>query len=229
MEEQTQNTQPVVIATPDKEFKQRANSAYSFAIKDGRLVWNFPNIGTLVLDPAKVSAVNRARAINHGLKQRVIDGAALDADASGKVDPKAKYAEMQRIIEHLESGTDDWNLKPSAGTTGPASYVTRALVEMGTYVVNLAVFGEKGAEKVDVSTTEKANAFVKRLAESPNLKLKGEMGKARTWLETNSKKIREKIAEIRAAETPVVDVDAEIEELMADEQPSDEPGEAPAE
>lgn len=200
--------------TQDKEFKQRSNSAYAFAIKDGRLIWTFPAIGTLVLDPSKVSATNRARAINHGLKQRVIDAAALDADATGKVDPKAKYAEMQRMIEHLESGSEEWNLKPSVGATGPASYVTQALVAIKTY---------QGA---DVSTNELANAFVERVSKVEALKLKGEMGKARKWLEENSKQIREKIAELRAAEAPAVNADEELAKLMggagekADETPA---------
>lgn len=190
-----------------KGAKQRSNSAYAFSVIDGKLIWDFPAYGKLSLDPNKVSATNRARGMMFGLKQRVADAAALDADATGKVDPKAKYAEMQRMIEHLESGAEEWNLKPSAGTAGPASYVTKALVALATY---------QGA---DVSDTEKANAFVKKVAEAPKLNLKGEMGKARTWLEANSKVIREKIAEIRAAEAPVVDADAELAALMGQEEP----------
>lgn len=184
------------------ERKQRSNSAYSFAIKDGKLVWTYPSLGTLTCDPDKVSAVNRARCMLFGMKQRINDAAALDAGADGKVDPQAKFAEMQRMIEHLESGTTDWALKPSAAATGPASYVTQALVAIKTY------------QGIDVSTSELANAFVKRVADTPKLKLNGEMGKARKWLEANSKVIREKIAELRAAEAPAVDADAELASLM---------------
>lgn len=190
-------------ATEAAKPKQRANSAYIFAMKDGKLVWTYPGIGELTLDPAKVSATNRARFIVHGMKQRVNDAAALDAGPDGKVDPKAKYDEMARMIEHLESGTEDWNVKPSGDRAGPASFVTQALVALGTY---------QGA---DVSDTEKANAFVKRVAELPALKLGGEMAKARKWLEANSKAIREKIAELRAAEKPAVDADAELAAMIA--------------
>lgn len=182
--------------------KQRSNSAYIFSLRDGKLVWAYPGIGELVLDPDKVSATNRARFIVHGMKQRVNDAAALDAGADGKVDPQAKYAEMQRMIEHLESGTEDWNIRPSAGSTGPASYVTQALVALGTY------------QGTDVSTPELANAFVKRVADAPKLKLGGEMGKARKWLEANSRLIRDKIAELRAAETPAIDADSAMGELL---------------
>lgn len=182
--------------------KQRSNSVYRFGTVDGKLVWDFGELGRLTLDPDSVSATNRARFIVHGMKQRVNDAGALDAGPDGKVDPKAKFAEMQRMVEHLASGTDEWNLRPSADRTGPASYVTQALVMLGTY------------QGIDVSTPELANAFVKRVAELPKLNLKGEMGKARKWLEANSKQIREAIEMIRAAETPAVDADAEIAQMM---------------
>lgn len=218
------------------ERKQRANSAYVFGMRDGKMTWTYPGLvpvahkgadgmGTgeftmvdavLTLDPAKVSAVNRARAMIFGLKQRVNDAAALEAGPDGRVDRKAKYDEQRRMIEHLESGTDDWNLKPAAPSNVQASYVTRALVAMGTYAANLAMFGGTGAEKVDVSDEAKANAFVKRIADSPALKLKGEVGKARDWLEKNSRKVREKIAELRAAEAPAFDADAMVEEIEGD-------------
>src|SRR3954469_698378 len=79
---------PVEIAMEDKEMKQRSNSAYSFAIKDGKLIWSYDGIGSLSFDPTKASATNRARAIVHGFKQRIIDAAAKDTDkATGKTDP----------------------------------------------------------------------------------------------------------------------------------------------
>lgn len=206
--EQQDKTLAVGFAT---ERKQRSNSAYVFAIKDGKLTWTFPEIGTLAFDPDKASAVNRARAMVFGFKQRINDAAALDADASGKVDPKAKYAEMERMIAHYETGTDDWALKAGAGA-GVASMVTQALVALGTY------------QGRDVSDTEKANAFVKAVAEAPKLKaqLKGEMAKARKWLEDNSKIIREKIAELKAAQTPAIDADEAMGELLGD-GPGEEP------
>ena len=202
MDNESQANSTEQASAAPKTPKQRANSAYVFSIKDGKLVWSYPGIGELTLDPSKVSATNRARFIVHGMKQRVNDAAALDAGPDGKVDPRAKFDEMQRMIEHLESGTEDWNVKPSADRVGPASYVTQALVAIGTY------------QGQDVSTPDLANAFVKRVADLPKLKLGGEMAKARKWLEASSKMIRDKIAEIRAAEKPAVDADAELEELM---------------
>lgn len=202
---------PASEPTFAKGGKQRSNSAYAFSMVDGKLVWDYPGLGRLVFNPDKASATNRARAMVFGFKQRIIDAAALDADATtGKVDPKAKFAEQQRMIEHLESGSEEWSLKPQAGAgTGQVSYVTKALVQIGQF--SGASAGLPG--KVDVSTAELANAFVKRVAEFPPRGLKGEMGKARSWLEANSKQIREAIAAIRAAEQPAFDADVEIEEL----------------
>lgn len=200
MEQQDQQA-PVTPKAP----KQRANSAYIFSMQDGKLVWTYPGIGELRLDPSKVSATNRARFIVHGMKQRVNDAAALDAGPDGKVDPQAKYAEMQKMIEHLESGTEEWNVRASAGGgSGPASYVTQALVALGQY------------QGQDVSTPDLANAFVKRVAELPKLKLGGEVGKARKWLEANSRIIREKIAELRSAETPAIDADSALEDFLTE-------------
>lgn len=53
----------------------------------------------------------------HGLKQRVCDAAALDCDPETGRRPTAeeKYLEMQRIIEHLTSGTDQWRLNGTSG------------------------------------------------------------------------------------------------------------------
>lgn len=182
--------------------KQRANSAYIFNVEDGKMVWTYPGIGRIEFDPNKASATNRARAMAYGWKQRINDAAALDAGPDGRVDAQAKFDEQKRLVEYYESGAEEWALKSTGIGAGATAYVTQALVAIGQY------------QGFDVSTTELANAFVKRLAEAPKLKLGGEIGKARKWLEANSKIVREKIAELKAQETPQVDADKEIEELM---------------
>ena len=201
MEEQSSESRNVVLAGFMEERKQRANSAYTFALRDGKLVWTYPGIGEVEFDPSKASATNRARAMMFGWKQRLQDAAALEAGPDGKVSPRAKYDEMKRMAEHYEQGGEEWNLR-AAAPTGPASYVTQALIALGTYAGK------------DVSTAEKANAFVKAVADEPKLGLKGQVGKARTWLESHSKQIREKIEELRAGETSDFDADAELENLV---------------
>lgn len=65
----------------------------------------------------------------HGLKQRVCDAAALDCDPETGRRPTAedKYLEMQRIVEHLTSGTDQWRLHGEARPR--LSLLLRCLIE----------------------------------------------------------------------------------------------------
>lgn len=194
--------------------QMRSNSVYTFrGLRNGKLVWYYPGKNEeMMVDPDAGSFANRFRAMIFGIKQRIQDGGAVLADEkTGKVDPDEKWEEMKRVAVAWNSGTTDWSLKPQAGATGPASYVTKALVALKTYM------GQ------DVSDAEKANAFVKDLAENPKFaqyKFGGQVGKVRTWLEANSKVIREKVAEIRAAEATQVDADAELAKMLkAAEQP----------
>ena len=190
------------------ETKKRANSVYTFTVQDGKQRFDFGTIGTIVFDADKASAENRARAMAHGFKQRIVDAGALEAGADGKVDPVAKFNEMFRVAEHLMSGSVEWNVK--GGGAGATSYVTRALVALGTFA------------KTDVSTYDKANAFVKSLAESTKPEVvkygfKGQVGKARAWLEANSKAIAAEIDRIKAEEAKDVapaDADAILDDLM---------------
>lgn len=190
------------------EPKRRANSAYLFTEQDGKMVFDFGAIGKATFDPDKASAQNRARAMKHGFKQRIIDAAALSADAAtGKTSPAEKLAEMIRVIEHLESGSTEWNLTAKAGG-GSVSYVTRALVRLGTFA------------GVDVSTPDKANAYVKSIADSTDpkfapMKFGGQVGKVRDWLAARSKTVMAMIETIKAEEAqnlPEVDADALLEE-----------------
>ncbi len=187
--------------------KRRVNSAYTFLMQDGKLTFDFGVHGKLVFDPDKASAQNRARAMVHGFKQRIIDAAALSAGADGKVDVEAKVAEMRRVIEHLESGSTEWNLKPAAA--GAGSYVTKALVRLATY----------GGQ--DVSTPELANAYVKALADSTKPEIVkfgfgGQVAKVRAWLEANSAKVRTAIEAIKAEELAAAKVDVDADELLGE-------------
>lgn len=207
-----QYMQATTFGKADKQ--QRENSCYVFkGILDGKLTWEFPSIKrTITVDPEKASLANRARCMVFGLKQRVQDGGAVNrSDKSGAVKSGAdfveeKYTEMKRVADHLESGSDQWAIVDRAAPTNVnASYVTKALVALGTY------------QGRDVSDSEKANAFVIAVSKVEKLGLKGEVGKAREWLEKNSKVIAEKIRELRAAEA-AIDADTALAELMPTEE-----------
>lgn len=94
-----------------------ANGQLKYKLIDAtHLAWTVPDgQPDLVLDMGKVHANNVRWAAVHGFKRRVADGAALSADtATGKSATWAdKRAAMQEIITHLESGSDQWNLRAS--------------------------------------------------------------------------------------------------------------------
>ena len=183
-------------ATPTTtEAKRRANSAYTHTILNGCHTFDFGQaIGKLTFDPAKASAENRARAMMHGFKQRIIDAAALEAGADGKVDVAAKFSEMKRIVDHLESGAVEWNVKTADGERGSASLVSQALVRIG-----------KATDLVA------ANEMVKKLAAD---KFEGKIGKAREHLATATK-VREAIRAIEdeSAAKTALNADAMLDEL----------------
>lgn len=167
---------------------------YTVTVIDGNLEWDFPGVGKFTSFPAKESAQARAFLLMYGRRQWIQDGGAVSADG-GAVDPMEKFKGMKARNDLLNSGAE--NLRPPRGeTAGRQSWVTRALVALGTY------------QGHDTSTIEKANALVRRIAEEPKLGLGGQMGKARTWLENNSRIISAKIAELKAREAPEVDFDA---------------------
>lgn len=192
------------------ETKMRANSAYTYAVLDGKPTWTYPGIGTFSVDPDKIDASSRHFLMLYGIKQWVNDGGAVEAGPDGKVNPAAKYNGSRERAELLNQGTPSTGLLRRGGGATAFSYVTRALVALGTY------------QGTDVSTYDKANAFVKRLAEDPKLEkfgFKGQVGKVRTWLENNSKSISAEIEKIKAAEaegTSAADADAELAALMGD-------------
>ena len=174
--------------------KKRANAIAQFSMQDGVLTWDFGAIGKVTLDPEKVSAVNRARAMTFGLKQRVADAAALsrDPETGASATPEEKFAEMTRMAEHLASGTDQWELRAAGPRDDAASWVSKALVHLGK-----------------AANTTEANEKVRKLAEA---KFGGEIGKARAAL-AKATDVAAAILELRTAAQPVGDMDAD--EMLA--------------
>ena len=191
------------------EPKRRANSAYIYRVLDGKHEWDYGPIGKFVVDPDKIEASARHFLMNYGIKQWINDGAAETADkATGKVDPVAKYNGARERAELLNSGTPASGLLRRNAGPGKFSDVTRALVRLGTYA------------GVDVSTYDKANAYVKSIADSTDpkfaaMKFGGQVGKVRDWLAERSKTVKVMIETIKAEEAqnlPEVDADALLEE-----------------
>ena len=70
---------------------------------------------TIEVHYARLHPALQAYAALHGLKQKVGDAG---AKAMGTADVD-KFAAMQQIVTHLESGTEDWNLgRTASGASG---------------------------------------------------------------------------------------------------------------
>lgn len=113
-----------------EEGKKRANSVVTVRQIDGKLEFTVLGAGVLVFDPDKASAENRARAMMHGWKQRISDGAALsrDTDDGSPATPEAKLERMRRIAEHYESGTTEWAMRAAAAPGESAGLIIQAMM-----------------------------------------------------------------------------------------------------
>ena len=104
-------------------------------ILDGKLVYDVAGVGKLVFDPAKASAENRSRAMmTRSFSDRIGDAAALprDKDTGLSASPQDKYDAMKAIVDHLESGSTEWNIKAGdRATIGDGHWLAKAMVELG--------------------------------------------------------------------------------------------------
>ncbi len=79
----------------------------------GKVVFTVAGQVALVVNPSAMSEKNREYAMLHGIKQRVMDAAALERDtATGlSATPEQKYEAMKAIVDHLNSGAEEWNIR----------------------------------------------------------------------------------------------------------------------
>jgi hypothetical protein len=89
---------------------------YGYNAATRTLTWVIPECEPLELHLDEVHADNIAWAAVHGFKRRVADGAALSCDtATGKSATwAAKRESMAEIVDHLESGSAEWDLRARA-------------------------------------------------------------------------------------------------------------------
>jgi hypothetical protein len=162
------------------EAKVKSNSVMTVKQMDGKLVFTFLGAGEFTFDPDKASAENRARAMMHGFKQRIADGAALSRDTTTGLaaTPEEKMAEARKIAEHYESGSTDWALKVAEGGAADGTWLTKALVALGK-----------------AATVEEAMEKVVALA---GKKFGGETGKARKALLADPK-VAKAVLDLKAA------------------------------
>ena len=97
--------------------KAKSNSVITTRIEGSRIFFTVLGAGELVLDMSKMHEAMRMQACGHGMIQRVSDGAAIpcDPETGLPATPQEKFDAMKRLVDHYESGTDQWRLVVAAG------------------------------------------------------------------------------------------------------------------
>lgn len=155
---------------------------------------------SIVFDPARASATNRARAMAFGWQQRLADAGAIETtDAYGNEVPAAQRADQRAnrltaLRDHYETGTEEWRLVSRAATGAPDAGLTiLAMIRAGL-----------------ASDANGANGMVAGIAAKRGIDRSAAL---RLW--AGSDRVAAAIAEIKAERAPVSAADLEAE-LMAD-------------
>lgn len=146
----------------------------------------------LVLILTQVSDAVKARAMRHGIVQRVSDAAALDRNTTSgaSATPEEKRAAMARLVEHYMTGTDDWSPAREGGTIGLDTIALAAVSEVAGKPIE-AIRAMVEAKAIEHKVTQRA--YLARLAGSP--------------------KVAPVVDRMRAAGAAEVDVDADLDEI----------------
>lgn len=129
----------------------------------GEMVLTFPTIGTaLHINPADLDPIIVQQATYHGLKQKLVDAAAIgrDPDTGKSATDRDKFEAVSAVLNRLKSG--EWNLPREGG--GGGSLLQRALVALSD--------GKKTAEDIATWLAGKSDAEKRALRANPKVAAK---------------------------------------------------------
>jgi len=135
-------------------------SAIEATIDGTALILSFINGKTLAVDVEQLSAGIRQQALMHGLKQKLVDAAAISRDSSnGKAATiETKYDAVKEVLDRLLSG--EWNKRrEGGGATG--GLLKRALI--------LMYEGRKTPEQIDEYLAGKSDKEKAALRKNPKV------------------------------------------------------------
>lgn len=174
--------------------KKRANSIITTALNDeGKtLTFSVLGAGELHLDLTALGKAVIERALVHGMKQRISDAAAIPCNPeTGKpATPQEKFEAMQALVEHYNSGTDEWAIGRVGGGGAPRAANTLQAIA-NVYSLDL----------------DGARAYVEKTAAKRGIDYKAALA---LW--KSSDKIAEELARMAAAKSKV-DADGLLDEL----------------
>lgn len=113
--------------------KAKSNSVITHEVSNDRYVtFTVLGVGNLTLDITAMHANNQARAMVHGMIQRISDAAAIsrDPETGESATAQDKFDAMQRLVAHYESGTSEWSRRPVAGEGKSGGLLFKALCIM---------------------------------------------------------------------------------------------------
>jgi hypothetical protein len=134
----------------------------------------------LIVDMRSLSPTIAQAAIMHGLKQKLVDAAAIarnpDTGASATIDDK--FQAVLEVYERITSPTGTWNKVRGDGTgTGGTGLLVRAL---------MAIFG-KDEDSIRVQLDDCSDEEVKALRSSPKVAAKmAELKAAKSNIDTDA-------------------------------------------
>jgi len=100
---------------------------------DGNLILSFANGERLEIDPGELSSTIRDEALLHGLKQKLVDAAAIarNPDTGASATAQDKYDAVREIYGRITSPDGTWNKIRAGGDGGAGSgLLLRALMKM---------------------------------------------------------------------------------------------------
>lgn len=134
------------------------------------LTINFSNGEVIEVDITKLSPEIQKQAMLHGLKQKLVDAAAIARDTStGRSATIAdKFVAVKEVADRITSADGTWNKVREAGATssGSASLLARALVQLtGKPRADIDAFLETKSkeEKKALATSDKVAPIIAQL------------------------------------------------------------------
>lgn len=94
------------------------------------LVLTFASGEQLTINPGHLTQIVLDEAVTHGLKQKLVDAAAIpcNPDTGRPATAEEKYAAVKRVYDRLMSGS--WNMAAGEGGTGSGGLLYRALCKL---------------------------------------------------------------------------------------------------
>jgi hypothetical protein len=141
-----------------------------------KITYTVLGVGDLTLYLSRISEANTLRFVIHGAGQKVVDAAAIPAEPladteEGRAAQKLaraqrKFNAMRRIVDHYNSGTDDWSPAREGGVVGLDTTLLAAVSEvLGKDVPKVRELVAAGAEKKGVAQ----RAYLAKLAENADV------------------------------------------------------------